>query len=404
MSLRNIEDELSLLHTIIETVWSSLDLDRVLKTIVHLVLEHTAADSCLIYLFDERTGKLVLSAGSGRLPSRKRKIELELGEGVTGAAAAARKTIAIDREAYADPRFKRVVGLKEHAYEAFLSVPILLKDRLVGVINVRRLEPHTHTREEIRLVETIARLVAGAIENASLYEQTREKARQLDALYRVSRGLVSGTYLDDILHLVVTVTAEVMDSKICSLMLLDEDRGELRIVATQSMSEDYVKKPPLKVESSLLGEAIMTGRPLQVRDVTKEKRYAYRELARRESLKSLLSVPLMNNGKAIGLLNVYTTRERTFTDEEIQTLSSVANQAAAAIVNAQLLERARQLEKDLEARKVIERAKGLLMAQYGLTEADAYEFLRKKSMDMRKSLREVADAVLLASELGKTGR
>lgn len=397
--VKALEQEVSLLHAVVETVWSSLDLDEVLKKIVRLTLEHTRADSCLVYLYDESRKKLVLSASSGRLPSRRRKVELDLGEGITGAAAAAKRTVAIDEKAYLDPRFRLVSGLKEHAYESFLSVPILAKDRLIGVINVRRSDPHRHTAHEIRLVETIARLVAGAIENAALYDEMRQKARRLQALHRVSAGLVSGTYIEDILNLVVAVVAEVMGSSICSLMLLDEAKGELRIAATQSLSEEYVKKPPLKVGSSLLGTAILTGKPLQVLDVTKEKRYSYRELARKERLKSLLSVPMMVGSSPIGLLNVYTTEEHRFSEEEVRTLQSVANQAAAAIIHARLNERAEKLERDLEARKVIERAKGVLMARHNMTEEAAYEFIRRKSMDLRRSLREVSEAILLASEL-----
>ncbi len=170
--------------------------------------------------------------------------------------------VAIDRNASDDSRFKFFYSLPEDKYQAFLSVPIVYKDELVGVINVRHKEPHRYSQNEIALLSTIARQVGGAIDNARLYEETKRKAIQIETLSKISETVVSEKYLEEILQLIVTMTAEMMGSKICSLMLLDEDKQELMIRATQSLSEEYRKKPNIKVGESISGQAIMHKKPL----------------------------------------------------------------------------------------------------------------------------------------------
>jgi hypothetical protein len=114
-------------------------------------------------------------------------------------------------------------------------------------------------------------------ENARLYEEMKRKAVQIETLLAVSRTISSNRYVNEILHLLVTMTAEMMNSKICSLMLLDEKKGELEIVATQSLSEEYRNKPNLKIGQSISGSAVSERRPIAVLDVTKEKGYMYPE-------------------------------------------------------------------------------------------------------------------------------
>jgi len=109
--------------------------------------------------------------------------------------------------------------------------------------------------------------------------------------------------LEDILKLIVTVTAQTMGSKICSLLMLDERNKELVIRATQSVAEAYNKKPPLKLDEGIAGKVAFTKKPIQIYDVTKEKEYIYKDIAKKEGLASLLCVPLLVKNKAIGVLN-----------------------------------------------------------------------------------------------------
>lgn len=223
----------------------------------------------------------------------------------------------------------------------------------------------------------------------------------LEALGRISAAITSELYLDDILRLVVTVTAGVMRSKICSLMLLNE-RNELEIKATQSISPDYIRKPNLRLGEGIAGKAALDKKPLSVYDVLSEGEYKHKDLAKNEGLSSLLAVPLLIRGRTIGVLNVYTARPHRFTPGETGILQTVANQAAVAIENTHLMVKTRVIEEELEGRKLVERAKGVLMKTRGMDEAEAFRLLRRESMDRRTSLRKIAEAVLLSEELKKT--
>ena len=224
---------------------------------------------------------------------------------------------------------------------------------------------------------------------------------QIKALSKISKAIASDLYLEDILRLIVTVTAEVMGSNICSLMLIDEKNNELVIRATQSMSEEYNKKPPLKVGEGIAGKVAKENKPMAVKDVTKEKEYKYKNIAEKEGLCSLLCVPLTVKGKVIGVVNCYTSTSHDFTETEIEVLTSIANQAAVAIENTELMVKSRVIQEELETRKIVERAKGILMREEQLTEEEAYLRIRKFSMDHRKTMREVAEAIILSTEIKK---
>ncbi len=234
--------------------------------------------------------------------------------------------------------------------------------------------------------------------------ETMTFSGQLNALTKISKAIVSDLYLEDILRLIVTVTADVMGSNTCSIMLIDEKGKELIIKATQSVSEEYNKKPPLKIGEGVAGKVVSKNKPIAILDVTKEKEYKYRDIAKKEGLHSLLCVPLAVKNKVIGVINCYTPQKHTFTDTEIEILTTIANQAAIAIENTELIVKSKVIQEELETRKRIERAKGILMKEEGITEEEAYLRIRKYSMDTRKTMREVAEAITVASEMKKTAK
>jgi signal transduction protein with GAF and PtsI domain len=197
------------------------------------------------------------------------------------------------------------------------------------------------------------------------------------------------------------MTAKVMDSQICSIMLLDEKRSELFIAATQSLSRGYLNKPNLKVGQSVSGRVVLEKQPVTVSDVRQESGYMYPEVARKEGIVSLLSVPMMVKDRAIGVINCYTKKEHQFKPEEISILQTVANQAAVAIENTHLSEEILAAREALESRKIVERAKGILMKDLDVSEDEAYKKIHKKSMDLRKTMKEIAEAIILSSELRK---
>jgi signal transduction protein with GAF and PtsI domain len=225
---------------------------------------------------------------------------------------------------------------------------------------------------------------------------------KIEALSKISSAITSELYLEDILKLIVTVTAQTLGSKICSLMLLDEKKKELEIRATQSISEQYNKKPPLKIGEGIAGKVFLEAKPKTIYDISKEPEYKYKDIALKEGLASLLCVPLMVKNKCIGVINLYTSEPHKFTKNEIHLLKTIANQAALVIENTQLLVKTKVIQEELELRKLIERAKGIIMKEKGLSEDDAYRLMQKFSMDSRKSMRVIAEAIILTSEMKKT--
>ncbi|OGS19413.1 MAG: histidine kinase [Elusimicrobia bacterium RIFOXYA2_FULL_40_6] len=221
----------------------------------------------------------------------------------------------------------------------------------------------------------------------------------IGAVSKISKAITSDLYLEDILKLIVTVTAQVMKSEICSIMLIDEHKGTLDIKATQSMSDDYNLKGFLKIGEGIAGKVAKENKPISVYNVQEEPEYKFKNVAKKIGLKSLLCLPMDVKGKVIGVLNCYTSFSHKFTESEIAVLTTVSNQAAVVIENSNLLVMSHVLKEELETRKLVEKAKGIIMKNHGLSEAEAFRRLQKKSMDARKTLRVVAEAVILAQEL-----
>jgi len=246
----------------------------------------------------------------------------------------------------------------------------------------------TKTTEE-KLKEEIARLK----------NIIKDKNHEIHTLAEISRVIVSGRYLNEVLSLVATMTAEMTGSKICSIMIYDDKTQELKIIATQSLSKAYRDKPPVKVGQSVSGKAVLSKKPIAITDVVKDPDYMYKEIAKKEGLKSMLAVPMIIGDKAIGVINIYTAQKHRFTDDEIRVILAISGQAAIGIENMHLREEALIAWDALETRKIVDRAKGLLMKRLGINEDDAYKSIHKKSMDTRKSMREVAEAIMLTMDI-----
>jgi len=352
-------DELKVFSDLSHLFASTLELDHTLNETVQLVSRLSHADACFLFLRDLATNDLILSASKTPHPHEVGRIRLKVGEGITGWVAKHHKPVAISKNAHEDPRF--TLTLPEDQYEAFLSVPILIKNDVVGVINVQHKKPHVYPVRLINLLSTVGRQVGSAIETARLYKETRQRAKAIEALTAVSHTITQDRYPEEIMQLIVNMTAQMMGSIICSIMLLDEKGQELKIVASQSLDPGYRDKPPVNVHGSSSGRAVLTKKPAQVRDVRKEPSYQFRDLAIKQGLVSLLSVPMMYKDKVLGLINVYRPAEHVFSEDEISFAQSVANQCASAIENTRLLSEKLAAQEALEARKLIERAKGILM-------------------------------------------
>jgi len=222
--------------------------------------------------------------------------------------------------------------------------------------------------------------------------------RHIEALTRISKAITSDRYIEDILRLVVTVTAETMHSKICSLWLLDDNDNAFKLRATQSMSEDYLKERSLKIGEGIVGQVALTREPRSVLNVLEEPDYKEKELAGKEGLASMLSVPMVVKDRVVGVINCYTSRPHEFTETEKNVLITVAGEAAVAIENTELMVKTRVIQEELETRKLVERAKEILMRRRNIKGDEAHRWIQKRSMDSRKSMLRVAEAILLSEE------
>lgn len=223
----------------------------------------------------------------------------------------------------------------------------------------------------------------------------------INTLTKISKAITSDLYLEDILKLIVNLTASVMKAKICSLWLLDEKTEELKIRATQAMSQEYLKERSLTIGEGIVGLVAKEKKPKVIPDVMKSRQYKEKALAKREGLVSMLSVPMLVKNKAIGVINCYTTSLYKFRKSDIDLLSTIANQAAVAIENTELMVKTKVIQEELVTRKKTEKAKGILMKEQRISEEEAYNLIRKSSMDKRVPMKDVAEAVILSYEVRK---
>lgn len=401
MVASEVKSQVELLHQISNIVSSNSSLEKVLQELISLAVEVTGCDACLVYLVDHSSNEIVLRASQLPHTAEIGHIRMKMGEGITGWVAQHKSVVALSSNASADSRFKTFQALPEDTYESFLSVPLINNGELIGVINIHHKPKYTHSADEIALISFIGEQMGGAIAKSKFEQRSESAARRMEALAGLARTMAEDNYLDRILQTISEMMAETLDAPVCSIMLVDEDRRELVISAARCSSPEYLHKMPLKIEDSLIGRVVREGRPIMIPNVVEEKQYRYPELARKTGLASLLSVPLITREKVIGTINIYSREVRPFSEDEMGFVNVVAGQAAIAIENARLMSETLEMKRTLEARKLIERAKGILQQKYGLTEEEAYLRLRNESRRLRRPMRDLAEAVILAEDLEK---
>ena len=226
--------------------------------------------------------------------------------------------------------------------------------------------------------------------------------KYIKGLMDISRAITSDLYLEDILKLIVMVTANVTGVEICSLWLIDDpdDDKIIRLKATQAIDTDYVKDRALTMDEGVVGYVATHNTPLIIEDVLKEPRFKEKEMARKLGLTAMVGVPLqVRDGKVIGVLNCFTFVPHQFSQTEVNLITAVANQAAVAILNTELMVKTKVIQEELETRKLLERAKEIITRRKKLKSDEAFRWIQKRSMDTRKSIRNIAEAILLSEEL-----
>ncbi|HTB13756.1 MAG TPA: GAF domain-containing protein [Bryobacteraceae bacterium] len=183
--LEHTEQQLRLLQKISRFMVRDIGLAEAFHGVVELVVEFMECDSCLLYLLEGQ--ELVLCASNNPRPDTIGKVRLKLGEGLTGWVARERRLLSISREAYTDPRFKLFTDLPEDTFEAFLSAPVIVRNRVAGVINVQHRQPHFHTGGEMELLTTVGEQV-GCLSALAVVDPVRFRSMSVMDLVMAPRG------------------------------------------------------------------------------------------------------------------------------------------------------------------------------------------------------------------------
>ena len=349
-------ERLKALYQVGSVIHSTLEPQPALSLIVREAARLMNASSCSVVLANPTTGFLEIQAAQG-LPGKAQDLKLRPGEGLTGWVAQMRKPARVGDVT----KDRRYIMLRPEV-RSELAVPLEVHGEVRGVLNVDSDRVDAFSAEDQELLESLAAQAARVIQNTWLYEQLRLKARLLESLARVSRTINSALNLDEVLQTITREACGLMRAKLGSLMMLDESGAWLDLRASFGAGAAYLRKPRLGVEESLLGVAVRRKKPIQVENVQTSSRYQNVEVARQEGLVSLLSVPLVFSGEAIGALNVYTEQPYLFSDEEIRILSAFAELSAIAIEKARLYERVVDVEELLRQNERLS-ALGLLAAE-----------------------------------------
>jgi GAF domain-containing protein len=337
--LAECSQEIILLNEVISTVGSTLKLDEVLRHLVDTIVRAISCHAAFIYLYDSEKERLILASTSEQYQHRVGKVQLALGEGIVGWVALTLKPVILKEDALDDPRFQYVSDLDEEKFQSLMSVPIVTKDRrLIGVITTRAVAPYEFTEQHQIFASNVAALVAGAIENAQLYENTQHKLSILTSLSVLSQTISSGLYLDDMLRTLATLTVQIMECDLCVIMLLDQTKGRLTVRAS----------------SPTFNDRMLTFQPIDVDRQVWEKLYDFSTQGQFPEMsahaleqlnpltdghyKTLLSAPLIAGTEHLGLINCYSIKARRYTPDDQTLLNTIANQTAIAIKNSHLVD------------------------------------------------------------------
>ncbi len=349
-------ERLKLLYQVGSVIHSTLEPQPALSLIAREAARLMNASSCSVVLVNPTTGFLEIQASEG-LPVVAQNLKLKIGEGITGWVAQTGKPARVG-DVQSD---KRYIMLRSEV-RSELAVPLEVDGQVRGVLNVDSDRQNAFSADDQELLESLAAQAARVIQNTWLYEQVRLKARLLESLASVSRTINSALNLDEVLQTITRDAAELMQAKMCSLLMLDDSRTWLDLRACHGAGEAYLRKPRLSVAESLLGSVVRRKKPIQVDNVQTSSLYQNVEIARQEGLISLLSVPLLFSGEAIGTLNIYTASPYKFSNEEIRILASFAELSAIAIEKARLYERLVDAEEQMRQNEKLS-ALGLLAAE-----------------------------------------
>lgn len=337
-------------------VHASLEPKESLHRLVAEAVRLTGATSGSLVLRNPNSSLLEIEAAIG-LPPAAAVLRLPLGKGITGWVAMHGRPARV-ADVRSDSRYLMV----RPEVRSELAVPMVVEGEVRGVLNVDSEQPDAFSEMDERVLDELARHAVVVVRNTWLFEQARRRTSLATALAGIARAMNQAVALDEVLQLITREAADLMGAKLCSVLMIGDDPEALEVRASYGAGPDYLGRGRLSVDESLVGVVLRRRRPLQVEDVRSSRLYQSTEVARREGLVSLLSVPLVLGTEARGVLNVYSGEPHTFSNEEIQTLVALAELSAIALERARLSERMGVAEDQMRQSDKLS-ALGLLAAE-----------------------------------------
>lgn len=329
----------SILLDVADVLSTSLDLDTTLRRVAELVRRVIDYEIFAILLLNEKAQELRFRFQIGYPPEIAERIRVKVGEGVTGQAAQTRLAVRID-DVTSDPRYIAAVP----NVRSELAVPLITKNRVIGVIDLEAREAGYFTEEHSRMLTLVASRVAAGVENAQLYTRTTKQARILLLLNEIARELTQILNLDQLLGRIAELVQKLIDYQMFSILLLDPTGHKLQHRFSLRFNENIHLKHEIPLGRGLVGTAAESKLAVLVPDVSKDPRY----LQANPETRSELAVPLIYKNKVIGVLDLEHTRRGFFTEEHKRTMTTLAAQIAIAIENARLYEEIERQERRLE--------------------------------------------------------
>jgi len=349
-------EQLQRLYDVSRAIHATLEPAEALQLIVREAVMLVGATSGSLALVNPTTGLLEIEASEG-LPEDADLLSLRPNEGITGWVAHHGEPLRIG-DVSTDERY--ISARTEVRSE--LAVPLFIEDTVRAVLNVDAESVDAFSETDQQLLEELARHATQVIVNTWQYEQHRQRAELLRSLVSVGQTINRNLHVDEVLESVTREAAGLDRVKMCSLQLLDPSGEWLEVRAQFGAGTDYQQRPPLSVVESLMGAVVRRRKPMQVLNVQTSAQYQHPETARREGLVSLLCAPLVFGSQNLGTLSVYTEAPHVFSNEEVRTLSALAELSAVAIEKARLYERTVDVEEQLRRNEQLS-ALGLLAAE-----------------------------------------
>lgn len=322
---------------------STLEPREVLNLLVKAAVDLSGASSGSLLLRDADSRLLNLEATRGYPASgRVKLLSLRLGQGITGWVGQHGRSLLVP-DVRRDPRYVEV----DRSIRSELAVPLTLKREVIGVINVNATRVGAFDEGDVRLLEGLAAQSAAVVQGARLFDAARRRSRALQTLFNVGQLVAGSLELDVVLKQVAASTARLLKTQVTSIMLLSEDQEELVLRAVHGGGRAYAARGAIPVDRSYVGRAVRQRRAVTAMDVREVHGYSSPDLARRQGLVALLTVPLVSRDRVLGVINAYKRTRHRWTTEEIALLRSLADLSAVAIENATLHEGQLKLEQAL---------------------------------------------------------